>query len=80
MLTLDRLYTPQAVDDFINNQICRDMPNLRAQVEANPPTEDERKANIKVDAVCNALKRREQLVEEIRTGRRCQNGEVNVRV
>lgn len=73
MQTLQELYTPGAVDTFIDTVICRHMPaTFQQELKARWPnvTKEEREACAKVDAVCKALERRDELTHEIATGLR----------
>ena len=54
--------TPEEVDEFIDREICRHDPELRARAESRPWTEEELAAEPKVAAVLRALKRRAELV------------------
>ena len=68
MQNLSDLSTVQEVDDFINEQICRDLPpKFRARIEAGECTAEERAADPKIDAVCKALGRRTELEQEVHT-------------
>jgi len=76
MKDISELYTPAEVDARID-EICRNMPGLRAKVESGDYTAAERASDPKVDAVCRALERRAELEGEITRGERAPTGEVH---
>lgn len=81
MQNLKDLFTIKDVDDFIDYQICRYLPLLRAKVESRCDwSTAERAADSKLDAVCRALERRAELECEIRSGFRAPDGNLNIRV
>lgn len=61
MESLSELRTVAEADEFIDNQICRHMPGLRARAESREWSTEERAADMKLDAVLNALERRAEL-------------------
>jgi len=63
MKSLSELSTVQEVDAFIDEQICRYLPGLRKKAESREWTAGERAADAKLDAVCKALERRNELQE-----------------
>jgi len=67
MKSLADLSTVEEVDDFIDNQICRHMPGLRARAESHEWIAEERAGDPKLDAVYKALERRAQLAKRVET-------------
>lgn len=64
MYTLSELLTPQEVDAFIDQDVCRNMPTgFRLEWEAKWPDQITAadRTNMKVDALCHALARRDEL-------------------
>lgn len=83
MHTLDQLFTPEDVDTFIDQEVCRNMPpGFRLEWEAKWPehitTAD--RTSVKVDALCRALARRDELRAEIASHMRSSDGILNIRV
>lgn len=65
MRTLAEMRTVEEVDLFIN-EITRHLPELHAKAESRQWSAAERAADMKLDAVCEALERRAVLQEKIR--------------
>jgi len=61
MKSLIEMCTAAEVDAFVDGQICRHLPALRAKAESREWSAAERAADPKLDAVCKALERRAQL-------------------
>lgn len=80
MIDIFQLYTLEQVDDFIDYEICRNLPGLRAKAESSKWTATERATNPKLDAVLKALERRAELLEEVRSGIRGSDGHLNILV
>ncbi|MDP1689758.1 MAG: hypothetical protein Q8L52_00945 [bacterium] len=77
MEELSEMYTPSAVEALIN-EIERFMPGLRQKAEEGHFTSAERVKDPKLNAMCNALERLEELKSEIELGLREPNGDLNV--
>ena len=75
---LSNMYTPAEVDIWVE-AFCRNDFDLYRRATSRKCSAEERAADPKLDTVCAAYERREQLVHEINTGVRLSSGEVNVR-
>lgn len=66
-MNLSELNSVEEVDAFIDQQICRDLPMLRADFEAGKYTPADCQESPKLDALRKALERRAELLREVAT-------------